>query len=343
LEKIRLGKTGMMVTRIGFGGIPIQRISEDEAVKIVQRCIDLGINFFDTANSYTVSEGYIGKAIKGRRDDVFIATKTGAREADEIEKHLELSLQRLDTDYIDLYQFHGVSDQAALDKILAPENGLYEVFEKAKKTGKIRHIGITSHQIDVAKKQVESGFFETMMFPFNFISREPGEELLHLCKEHDVGFINMKPIAGGMLNNVTIAFKYLFQFSDMVIIPGIEKIREIDEIISIYNDPHEMSAEENAEMERMREELGTRFCRRCDYCQPCQQEIPISMLMTFPSMVKRMPSDWYLNNPRISEMMEKVVTCIDCGECEERCPYDLSIREMIKESYDLYESVKAGV
>jgi predicted aldo/keto reductase-like oxidoreductase len=342
LEKIRLGKTGMMVTRIGLGGIPIQRLSEDEAVKVVQRCIDLGINFIDTANSYTVSEGYIGKAIKGRRDDVFIATKTGAREADEVEKHLDLSLQRLNTDHIDLYQFHGVSDQASLDKILAPEGGLYEVFEKAKKAGKILHIGITSHQIDLAKKQVESDLFETMMFPFNFVTREPGEELIPLCKEHDVGFIDMKPMAGGMLDKATIAFKYLFQFPEIAIIPGIEKIREIEEIMSIYNGPHEMTAEEATEMQLMRGELGTTFCRRCDYCQPCQQGIPISMMMTFPSMVKRMPPDWYLKNPRISDMMEKVANCIECGECEERCPYELPIRETIKKSYDLYEQVKAS-
>lgn len=342
MEKIRLGKTEMMVTRIGFGGIPIQRVSEDEAVKVVKRCIDFGINFIDTANSYTVSEERIGKAIKGRRDDVLIATKTGAREVEEIEKHLDLSLQRLGTDHIDLYQFHGVNDQANTDKILDPESGLYEVFDKAKKAGKIRHIGITSHQVDVAKKQVESGLFETMMFPFNFITREPAEDLIPLCRKHDVGFIDMKPMAGGLLDKATIAFKYLFQYPGMVYIPGIEKVQEIEEIMSIYNSPHEISAEEIKEMQRMRDELGTRFCRRCDYCQPCQQEIPISMLMTFQTFVKRMPPSWYLENPMISNAIEKATNCIECGECEERCPYNLPIREMMKENYDLYEQVKAS-
>ncbi len=342
MKKIRLGKTDMMVTRIGFGGIPIQRLTEAEAVKVVRRCIDLGVNFIDTANGYTVSEERIGKAVKGRRDDVFIATKSGSREAAEIQKNLDLSLQRLDTDYIDLYQFHGVNDQATLDKILAPESELYIVFEKAKKAGKIRHIGITSHQIDIAKKQVESDRFETVMFPFNFITCEHAEELLPLCKEHDVGFIDMKPMAGGMLDNATIAFKYLFRFPDMVIIPGIEKIHEIEEIMDIYNGPHEMTAEENEKMQQMRDELGTRFCRRCDYCQPCQQEIPISMLMTFPSFVKRLPPDWYLKGPWIPGMMERAANCIECGECEARCPYQLPIREMIKESYDLYEKMKAS-
>ncbi|MGD9143810.1 MAG: aldo/keto reductase [Dehalococcoidia bacterium] len=341
MEKIRLGKTGMTVTRIGFGGIPIQRLAESEAVKVVQRCIDLGINFIDTANGYTVSEERIGKAVKRRRNNVYIATKTGARTAGEIEKHLDLSLERLGTDYIDLYQFHCVNDQATMDKILEPESELYAVFENAKKAGKIRHIGITSHQIDLAKLQVKSGRFETMMFPFNFITCEPAEDLLPLCKEHDVGFINMKPMAGGMLDNATIAFKYLFRFPDMVIIPGIEKAHEIEEIVGIYNGPHEMTAAEVQKMQEMRDELGTRFCRRCDYCQPCQQGIPISMLMTFPSFVKRLPPDWYLKG-WIPQAMEKSLTCIECGECEARCPYELPIREMIKESYDLYEKVKAG-
>ena len=332
----------MMVTRIGFGGIPIQRLTEDEAVKVVQRCIDLGVNFIDTANGYSVSEERIGKAIKGRRYDVIIATKTGARTAEEIEKNLDLSLQRLGTDYIDLYQFHGVNDQATLDKILEPESDLYAVFENAKKAGKIRHIGITSHQIDMAKLEVKSDRFETIMFPFNFITCEPADELLPLCKEHDVGFINMKSMAGGMLDNATVAFKYLFRFPDIVIIPGIEKVGEIEEIVDIYNGPHDMTAAETEKMQQMRDELGTRFCRRCEYCQPCQQEIPISMLMSFPSFVKRLPPDWYLKGPWIPTMMEKAPNCNECGECEARCPYQLPIREMIKESYDLFEKMKAS-
>ena len=343
MKKIRLGKTDMMVTRVGFGGIPIQRLTDDEAVKVVQRCIDLGINFIDTANGYSVSEERIGKAIKGRRDDVIIATKTGARDVGEMEKNLDLSLERLGTDYIDLYQFHGVSDKATLDKLLEPESELYAVFENAKKAGKIRHIGITSHQIDIAKLAVKSDRFETMMFPFNFITCEPADELLPLCKEHDVGFINMKSMAGGMIENATVAFKYLFRFPDIVIIPGIEKPHEIEEIVDIYNGSHDMTDAEAEKMQQMRDELGTRFCRRCDYCQPCQQEIPISMLMTFPSFVKRLPPDWYLKGPWIPTMMEKATSCTECGECEARCPYQLPIREMIKESYDLFEKVKASV
>ena len=330
-----------MVTRIGFGGIPIQRLNDDEAVAVVRKCLDLGVNFLDTANNYSVSEERIGKAIKGRRDDVYIATKTGGRTREDIEKQLELSLKRLDVDYIDLYQFHGVSDQATLDKILDSEDGLYKVFEEASQAGKIRHIGITSHHLDAAKVQVKSGRFETIMFPFNFITCEPADELLPLCKEYDVGFIDMKPMAGGMLENAAVAFKYLFQFPDIVMIPGIEKLHEIEEIVGLFEGPHEMTIAEQAEMKRLTEELGTRFCRRCDYCQPCSQEIAISMLMTFPSFVKRLPPDWYLKSPWIPQLMEKSTACSDCGECEARCPYHLPILEMMKESYDLYEKIKA--
>ncbi len=341
MEKIRLGRTGMMVTRLGFGGIPIQRCTEAEAVKVVEKCLELGINFLDTANGYSTSEERIGKAVKGRRKDVFIATKSFAHSHEEIKEHLDLSLKRLGTDYIDLYQFHQVGDPAAMERILDPENGLMQSFEDAKKAGKILHIGATSHKLDVAKELVKSERFETLMFPFNFITSEPADELLPLCKKHDVGFIDMKPMAGGMLEDPAVAFKYLFRFPDMVIIPGIEKPHEIEEIVRIYEGPHEMTAAEKKKMQQLIDELGTRFCRRCDYCQPCEQEIPISMLMTFPSFVKRLPPDWYLKNPFIPSMMEKASQCTQCGECEARCPYHLPIREMIQESYKLFEEVKA--
>jgi predicted aldo/keto reductase-like oxidoreductase len=342
VEKLRLGKTEMMVTRLGFGGIPIQRLSEDDAVAVIRRCLELGINYFDTANGYSTSEERIGKAVKGRRHDVFIATKTFPGTAEIIEKNLDLSLKRLDTDYIDLYQFHGVNDIPTLNKILDPENGLYKTFKKAKKAGKIRHIGITSHQMDAAKVEVKTGKFETIMFPFNFITSEPADELLPLCREQDMGFIAMKPLAGGMLDNAVIAFKYLLQFPDIVAIPGIEKTREIEEIFSIYSGSTKMTPAERKKMRQMTAELGTRFCRRCDYCQPCSQQIPISMIMTFPTFVKRLPPDWYLKGGFIPDAMAKAATCTECGECEARCPFKLPIREMLKEGYNLYEQVKAA-
>ena len=338
MEKIRLGKTDMMVTRLGFGGIPIQRLSEDDAVAVVRRCLELGITFLDTANAYTTSEERIGKAIAGKRQELIIATKSGARDRENIEKHLGLSLEHLQTDYIDLYQFHGVSTFEHLKIVLDPK-GPRAVVEDAKKAGKIRHIGITSHSMDVAKEAVKTDQFETIMFPFNFITTEPADELLPLCREHDVGFIDMKPMGGGMLDNATVAFKYLLQFPDIVYIPGIEHIWEIEEIAGIVRGSAQMTAEEEAEMQRLRDELGTRFCRRCEYCQPCPQEIPISLVMNSTGFAKRLPpqrmfSSW------ISDGMERAATCTECGDCEERCPYELSIREIIAERTRWYQDAK---
>jgi len=338
MDKVRLGRTGMMVTRLGFGGIPIQRDSDDEAVAVIRRCLELGINFIDTASAYSTSEERIGKAISGRRSGLILATKSGARTSEGIESQLNLSLKRLGVEFIDLYQFHGVNDFDTLDTVLNP-SGPMAVLEGAKKTGIVRHIGITSHSMDVAKKAVKTDRFETIMFPFNFITCEAADELLPLAREHDVGFIAMKPLAGGMLDNATIAFKYLFQFPDVVPIPGIEKPPEIDEIAQLLKRPGPMTGAEEQEMQRMREELGSRFCRRCDYCQPCTMEIPISTVMTSRSFAKRLSEKQFFSR-MLTEVMEKAANCNDCGECEERCPYHLPIREMLAEHVQWYQEGK---
>jgi len=336
MDKVRLGKSGLMVTRIGFGGIPIQRLSEEDAIAVVRRCLDLGINFIDTANAYTNSEEKVGKAISGRYEGLIVATKSTSRQADGIRAHLEQSLKKLKVDCIDLYQFHGVNDLDTYDKVV---NELLDMLEEERKKGKVKHIGITSHSMDVAKKAVESGRFETIMFPFNFVTSEPAEELLPLCRENDVGFIAMKPLAGGMLENATVAFKYLLQFPDVVPIPGIEQLHEIDEIIQIVNAPWELTEGEKVEMQRLRDVLGTKFCRRCDYCQPCSQGIPISMVMTSPSFLRRLPPERVFTG-RIDDGLEKAALCTKCGDCEPRCPFNLPIRDMIEENYSLYAQNK---
>ena len=338
MEKIRLGRTEMMVTKLGFGGIPIQRVSEDKAIAVVKRCLELGITFLDTANGYTTSEERIGKAISGQREGLILATKSLAQTRQEIEGHLKLSLERLGVESIDLYQFHNVSDANTLETILAP-NGLMDVVQEAKRAGLVKHVGITSHQIDTAKEAVKSDCFETIMFPFNFVAREATNELLPLARKHDVGFIAMKPLAGGMLDNVTLAIKYLLQFPDVVSIPGIERVQEIEEIMRILEGPQTMTATEQEEMEQLRQELGTKFCRRCDYCQPCQVEIPISDVMAFCSAAKRLPPV-RLFTGKFAEALEKAANCTECGECEERCPYHLPIRETMAEHFKLYEAGK---
>ncbi len=338
MDKIRLGQTGMMVSRLGFGGIPIQRVSEEEAVAIVKRCLDLGITYFDTANAYTTSEERIGKAIKGRRQEVILATKSHLRTREGIEKHLKLSLERLGTDYIDLYQFHQVGDPKALEAILEPD-GPMAVLEKAKKAGVVKHIGVTSHQIDTAKDAVKSGRFETLMFPFNFITREPAEELLPLCREHGVGFIAMKPLAGGMLDNASLAFKYLWQFPDVLPIPGIERIPEIEEIVHLLAKPPELTEAEQDEIQRLRDELGTQFCRRCDYCQPCNTGIPISTVMTISSALKRLSLEKVFTG-NFANAIEKAKQCIECADCEARCPFHLPIRELLIDGINCFEEAK---
>lgn len=335
MKRIRLGKTEMIVSKLGFGSIPIQRDSENEAVAVIRRCLELGITFIDTANGYTTSEERIGKAISGRREGLILATKSRGRTREEVESHLKLSLERFGVEFIDLYQFHDISNFDTLNAILAP-NGPMTVLQKAKKAGLVKHIGITSHQVDVAKEAVKSGRFETILFPFNFIQHEPAEEVLPLAREHDVGFLAMKPMAGGMLENPAIAFKYLLQFPDVVPVVGIEKVHEIDEIVQVFNGSWKMTKAEQREMERLRNELGTKFCRRCDYCQPCTAGIPISLILDLKSLLKKMrPEGVFLG--RIADGFEKAANCQECGECEKRCPFGLPIMEMMEEYSNLYQ------
>jgi predicted aldo/keto reductase-like oxidoreductase len=340
MKTTRLGKTNLRVSRVGFGGIPIQRLTENEAIKVVQRCLDLGITFLDTANSYTTSEERIGKALAGsavRREQVVIATKTGARDRAGAQEHLDLSLGRLQTDYIDVWQFHGVSTFEAYEQVLGPD-GAMEAARAALQAGKVRHIGITSHSMEVALKAVPSGHFETLQFPFNFITNEPARELVPLAQEHDLGFIAMKPFAGGMLDDATLAIKYLLQFDNAVPDPGIEKSAEIEEIVDIAAGAWELTPRERQEMERIRAEVGTRFCRRCEYCQPCPEGVNISLVVNLRSFWKRFPAERFATG-WLAEGVESARHCAECGECEEKCPYHLPIREMIVENLAFYDSV----
>lgn len=335
--KFELGKTGLIVTRIGFGGIPIQRCTEDEAVAIVRKALDLGINFIDTSRAYSTSEERIGKAVAGRpRESVILATKSLKRTREEIQKDLETSLKNLKTPYVDLYQFHQVADPKDLAKVLDP-GGPMAVVQEAKRAGVIRHIGITSHSMDTAREAVRSGRFETLMYAFNFITPEVAAELLPLCRERNVGLIAMKPLSGGMVDNVGIAFKYLLQFADVLPIVGIQRLEEIDPILRIVNGPLEMSPAEAAEMERIRRQLGSRFCHRCDYCQPCTENIQLSSIFHMRSMWRRFPPERVFAEP-MQKLMEQAVACSDCGKCEERCPYNLPIRQMLKEESSWYRT-----
>jgi len=337
MKTIRLGKTGLEVSRVGFGGIPIQRLTEAEAVRVVQRCLDLGVTFLDTANGYSTSEERIGKAIAGRREQVIIATKTAARDRATAQEHLELSLKRLNVETIDLWQLHNVSTFEAYEQVLGP-GGAMEAAQWALEDGKVRHVGMTGHSMDVALKAVPSGHFETIQFPFNFVTSEPAERLVPLAQKHDVGFIAMKPLGGGLLSDANLCIKYLLQFDNVVPDPGIEKVEEIEEIAAIVAGSWELTPQEWQEIERIRAEVGVHFCHRCDYCQPCQQGVHISTIMNLRSVWKRLPAESLVTG-WIAEGMESARNCIECGECEEKCPYHLPIREMIVENIKFYEDI----
>ena len=340
MEKIRLGRTNLMVSRIGFGGIPIQRLNDNDAVAVVKKCLDLGITYIDTANAYTTSERRIGKAISDRnRKDLIIATKSGARTKEGVEAHLANSLKQLGTEYIDLYQFHGVNDSKNLETVLKAD-GPISVVQKAMREGVIKHMGITSHSMDTAKEAVKTDRFETIMFPFNFITSEPATDLLPLCRERDVALIAMKPLAGGMLDNVPVAFKYLLQYHDVVPLVGIEKTWEIEEIVGLLDKTWKLTKKEKTEMDKMIADLGAKFCRRCDYCQPCTADIAISTVMNIPSFAKRMPPERIFSGG-LADAMQKAYDCTDCGDCEERCPFKLPIREIMKERREWFDREKA--
>lgn len=339
MQTVKLGKTGLEVSRVGVGGIPITRPSEDEAVKVMQRALDLGINFIDTARGYGISERRIGKAIAGRREEVILATKGGGNKEYTL-KCIEESLKQLNTDYIDLWQFHGVNTFEELDEILGPGGGM-EGAREALEAGKIRHIGMSSHSLKVALKAVPSGNFETIQFPLNFVSDEAAAELVPLARECDVGFIAMKPFAGGRLTKARLALKYLLQFDSVVPDPGIEKVEEIEEIVDIVNnEPWILTPEDLREIEDTRQRVGTRFCHQCEYCMPCPQGVHICGVMYLQILWELWPPDWFFSWRYVQYSVESAQNCIECGECEKKCPYNLPIREMIKENIAFYESIK---
>jgi predicted aldo/keto reductase-like oxidoreductase len=325
---IRLGKSGLRVTRIGFGGIPIQRLSEEQTIKVLHRAIDGGLNWIDTANDYGTSEERIGKAIKKYpRSDVLLFTKGGGRDPKTLREQIELSLQRLQTVHIDLFQFHN---------ILSPElwqtmegNGAFDAVREYRDRGMIRHIGASAHTREAALAVVEHPEIEVLQYPFNFIVEEEGLEIVEACRKKDIGFIAMKPFGGGALQDASACIRFLLGVPDVVADPGFEHIEEVDEVLTLWKEGTSLSGENKRTIEHLRQELGTRFCRRCGYCSPCPHGVHIVSLMTMETLVKRFPAD-RLSEDWIAEAGRSVENCIECGECEDKCPYDLPIMEGIR-------------
>lgn len=329
MDTVILGRTGLVVPKNGFGALPIQRISLAETIHLLHKALDHGMYYFDTARFYTDSEEKIGAAFGDRRDKVIISTKTGATKVEDFWKQLETSLRLMKTDYVDLYQFHNL----AFCPKPGDGTGLYEAMLEAKQQGKIRHIGLTNHRMAVAREAIESGLYETLQFPFSYLANEEEHALAEGCRDHDMGFIAMKGLAGGLINHAATAYAYLAQFPYVEPIWGIQRESELDEFISFQENPPELTDEMRARIEKDRKELCGDFCRGCGYCQPCTVGIEIESCNRMYLFLRRAPYSVYLND-EFNEKMQKVNDCVECGLCKERCPYHLDIPTLLKRNLE---------
>ncbi len=337
MQTVTLGSTGITVNKNGFGALPIQRISQEDAVGLIQKAYDAGIDFFDTARFYTDSECKLGEALEGIRDKVYIATKTAATTAEGFWKDLETSLGNLETDYVDLYQFHNPS--------FCPKpgdgSGLYEAMLEAKAQGKVHHIGITNHRLSVANEAIESGLYETLQFPFCYLSGEKELELVKKCAEKNMGFIAMKALSGGLITNSSAAYAYLARYDNVLPIWGIQRESELDEFISYIDNPPSMTPELETFIAKEREELSGDFCRGCGYCMPCPVGIEINNCARMSLLLRRSPSELQLTE-EVQAKMKKIEDCLNCGKCKSKCPYELDTPALLAKNYDDYKQVLAG-
>ena len=329
MEYRLLGKTGLKISRLGFGGIPIQKIDAQGTKELIHELVKEGVNYIDTARGYTVSEEYLGFALEGVRDRFVLATKSMALTKEAMAKDIDISLKNLRTDYIDLYQVHnpGAKD---LEQVMAPGGALEALFE-AKAAGKIGHIGITLHSVDLFRQALDLPWVDTIMFPYNIVETQ-GEALIAECARKDIGFICMKPLAGGAIEDATVAMRFIVSNPDVtVVIPGMADKAEIAQNVSAASDTSPLTADEQHQIAEIKDLLGTNFCRRCNYCAPCTMGINISAVFLFEGYFSRYDlKDWATN--RYASLPKTASDCIGCGVCEERCPYNLPIREMLKKA-----------
>lgn len=337
MKTVRLGKTGITVPQNAFGCLPIQRDSKEVAVKLLREAYEGGMRFFDTARAYTDSEEKVGEAFDGMRDKIFIATKTHAKTPNGFWKDLETSLKLLRTDYIDIYQLH-----------MAPQcyrpgdgTGMYECLVKAKEQGLIRHIGITAHKLMVAQEIVESGLYETLQYPFSYLSSEKEIALVNACREAGMGFICMKALAGGLITRSDAAMAYMTQFDGLVPIWGIQRENELQEWLSYMDETPSMTDEIADYIKKEQDELSGSFCRGCGYCLPCPQGIEINNCARMSLMLRRAPSKAWLSE-EYQAKMAKIENCINCRQCVKRCPYELDTPELLRRNLEDYKRVLAG-
>lgn len=332
MQTVRLGRTGLIVTKNGFGALPIQRTGIEEAKKILRKAYEGGINYFDTARFYTDSEEKLGEALSDVREKIIISTKTMSTTVEGFWEQLHTSLKLLKTDYIDIYQFHNPS--------FCPKpgdgTGLYEAMLEAKAKGMIRYIGITNHRLSVAEEAVKSGLYDTLQFPFSYLAGEKEEALVKLCAENDVGFICMKALAGGLITRSDVAYAFLAQYP-VAPIWGIQRESELDEFLSYNDAPPVMTEEIKQFIEKERRELAGDFCRGCGYCMPCPVGIEINNCARMSLLLRRSPTKGHLT-PETQAKMKKIEDCLNCGKCKSKCPYGLDTPALLKKNYEDYKT-----
>ena len=337
MANVTLGRTGITVNKNGFGALPIQRISVEDAVHLLRKAYENGITFFDTARAYTDSEVKLGQAFAGMRDKIYIASKTGSMTPEGFRKDLETTLSNLQTDHLDLYQFHN----PAVCPKPGDGSGMYECMLEAKAQGKIRHIGITNHRLAVAHEAIDSGLYETLQFPFSYLSTEKELELVEKCEKADMGFIAMKALSGGLINNSAAAYAYLAKFPHVLPIWGIQREKELDEFLGYVENPPALTEELQAIIDHDREELQGEFCRGCGYCMPCPAGIEINTCARMSLLIRRAPSAAQLT-PGAQEMMGKIENCLHCGRCKSKCPYELDTPTLLEKNLKDYKEILAG-
>jgi len=329
MEKRRLGRTGFLVTPISFGALPMQRCTMEEAGEVLIAALDAGINFFDTARAYTDSEAKIGKYIASRRSEYFLATKSMARTKAAMTEDIATSLATMKTECIDIYQLHNVKTEQEWEAVMAPEGAL-AALKEAKAAGKIRYIGITGHNVDMLIRAVKTGEFSTVQVPFNCVEQRAMTDLFPLARSLDVGMIVMKPLGGGLIDHVDLALRFVLQQEGVVAIPGMDRVEHVTENLAAAQNFRQLNPEETAKLTALAVELGSNFCRRCGYCMPCAAGIDIPQMFIFHLQYTRYGLKTAIP-ARYQGAKVKASACIECGECEERCPYNLPIRERIKQ------------
>lgn len=337
MEFVRLGKTNYKVNKNGFGALPIQRRNKKDSIEIIQKACDNRINFYDTARFYTDSEEKLGLSLNEVRENVIIATKTGAENVDDFWSDLETSLKNLQTDYIDIYQFHNLPFSPKPNN----ETGLYEAMLEAKEQGKIKHIGITSHKFTIAKQALTTRLYETLQFPFSYLTDTQELDLVKKCKKLDVGFIAMKAMGEGLIANLKAAYAFMRNYDNVLPIWGIQKESELNEFLFYQENPPSLDNKLKLAIKKDKEELGDDFCRGCGYCMPCPSEIEISICARMSLWIRRMPTKPSLSKD-FQDKMKQAKKCDECGQCIKKCPSNLNILQLLKENIKDYENILNG-